>query len=136
MCEGPGSATSADLGHQEEGLLLVSASWHLLLPLQVTLGMLLFWPSPRTLQLPKLSGQLPCSLTPSWVRLVDDQQDIGEQENRSKGTDLLALSLQSPSNWLRPLIKDHRSIGQQSADSWCLPVTRSTLSLVPPSPGE
>lgn len=96
MCEGPGSAISADLGHQEKGLLLVSASWHLLLPLQVTLGMLSLWPGPHTLQLPKLSGQFPCSPTPRWVRLVDDQQDIGGQENWSPGTHLLDLSLQSP----------------------------------------
>lgn len=93
MCEGPGSATSDDLGHREEGLLLVSASWHLLLPLWVTLGMLSLWPSPHGLWLPKLSGQLLCSLTPSRVRLVGDQQDTGGQEKRSQGTRWLALSL-------------------------------------------
>lgn len=53
-------------------------------------------PDPNGLRLPKLSGQLLCSLTLSRVRLVDDQQDTGGQENRSQGTHWLALSLQSP----------------------------------------
>lgn len=114
----PPCLTSSELRHQPEtlvrtcvrGLALPPAMtlgtrkrtcfWslqagHLLLPLWVTLGMLSLRPSPHGLQLPKLSGQLLCSLTPSRVRLVNDQQDTGGQENRSQGTRLLALSLQS-----------------------------------------